>query len=554
MTGKRKHTAYVWGMGLLAPLLCLFCLGLPATLAAAGQEEPRLERQTLQMLPWVGMSLEYGGFIKNQGVSSSLFRRQVELDLVQYGPHIIFLTFDETTSIGVPGNAWDPNRVDYRMYVPGYRYELRDHYLGLYFDHRCLNNYQTTRYQGNLTGRVPVSIYLFSLEFLTKSMRLGMKDYGLTFDRAKPFQFLWRLNYRASVGKLLSQDPNSLGLAWGLRGQVRLDVCRLGPLVPYLEGGTEVWQGPSWRFFPWGEAGVRYHLGPGLDLIPYLQGGRRAEVSRLPESPQMIRQGAQGFLQGGMRLEAALDAPPGSQEGWGILPEIHGNATFNWVMYSKYFGWWEGIELDLEVLRRKPWTIFFYSDLKLDPRKSDLALLKARYRLQYGLTYSPQGSCFAEGFVEHSRRLDAREFHQVSEGYNNVGLRLGTAGMKPGHTDDGIFFDGRTFEMLNLLRGQMSMGHFFRNRDWQYLWNLNATGRWDVCRISRLVPYVQGELTWLNGGGRTPEAVEYAGELGTRLHGKFDLAFYFRFQHQVNALYFRGPADNRSMVGVRGMF
>jgi hypothetical protein len=126
--------------------------------------------------------------------------------------------------------------------------------------------------------------------------------------------------------------------------------------------------------------------------------------------------------------------------------------------------------------------------------------------------------------------------------------------MKPGHFDDGISFTGPSFQWLNRWEAQGSAGHYYQNRDWQYLWNLRGQVRWEPLRWYFLVPYLQAEVAWLAGGGPTPDALEYAVEPGLRFHGGLDLALYFRFQHQENALFFRGPADDQSMFGLRAMF
>ena len=93
-------------------------------------------------------------------------------------------------------------------------------------------------------------------------------------------------------------------------------------------------------------------------------------------------------------------------------------------------------------------------------------------------------------------------------------------GMKPGHYNDGISFAGPgTFGWLNKWNAQASVGHYFNNRDWQYLWDLAARVRWDPFRWHFVVPYIQGDVNWLSGGGSTGDATEYAMEPGLRFHG-----------------------------------
>lgn len=542
------------GLAFLFLALLLVALA-PAGVWCAPEESP--ERPKLLFLPYIGVAQDYSGFIVNRGDASSLWRRECNVDLFQYGRHIIHLEFRDDTSLGVPQDRWDPNRLYYRMQTPGYRYDLGDHYLGVNVDHWCLNNYRTEKFHGNSTGRPQVSVYLLALEFMTKSMRLGMKDQGIDFDGPRAFEWLGRWHYRASLGKTFDNFPATLHLTWEAKLQARWDLFRYRRLVAYLEGGAEVWQGQGWLFFPYGEVGVRLHLGDRVYLIPYLSGGRRPELFEHPRRENLINIQGQKFLSGGLRLEAALSprgaAGPPREDDWQFLPEIHGNAGYAWLMHSCCYGFTGGIELDLEVLRRGPWTLFLYNGFFVDTGRSDLTVVKGRYWLQYGLTYTRE-PFFGEAFVDHGMRLDGKNWNRISERSHNAGLRLGTQGMKPGYFNYGITFDESGFHWLNRLNAQVSAGHFFQNRDWQYLWNLSAQGRWDLCRYSMFVPYVAGEVTWLNGGGASPDAVNYAGEAGVRIHGYFDMNIYYRFQHQENGRYFRGPPDNRSLIGVKALF
>jgi hypothetical protein len=127
--------------------------------------------------------------------------------------------------------------------------------------------------------------------------------------------------------------------------------------------------------------------------------------------------------------------------------------------------------------------------------------------------------------------------------------------MKPGHFNDGINFDGpQKFQWLNNLNAQASVGHFFRNTDWEYNWEVSTQVRWDALRWRFLIPYLQAELTWLAGAPHTGDSLEYGFEPGVRLHGALDLAIYYRFQSRDNVLYFGGPPQKQSLFGIRVMF
>ena len=228
-------------------------------------------------------------------------------------------------------------------------------------------------------------------------------------------------------------------------------------------------------------------------------------------------------------------------------------ADYGQYLDDRYFTGHGNMELDFEAIRLAPWTLFLYSDMNFDSRKEDYKPDKINIWLQYGLTYNWK-DYFIEGFVKDLQRLDGNIYRGTMERYNLAGLCLGTEGMKPGHYNQGISFSGPTFEWLNNWNAQGVAGHYFNNRDWQYLWNLNAQVRWDPLRWHFIVPYIQGEVNWMAGGGSTPNALEYATEPGLRLHGVLDLAIYYRYQYRKNVLFFGGPSEHESLVGVKALF
>jgi len=136
---------------------------------------------------------------------------------------------------------------------------------------------------------------------------------------------------------------------------------------------------------------------------------------------------------------------------------------------SDFYGWGGEIDLDLELLRYGPWTLFLYSDLKVDSTLGGFGLDKGIPRLQFGLTYAWRGY-FIEGVVDNWDRFDFRTFSNIPERAHLAGLQMGTQAMKPGHFNDGISFAGpQTFQWLNKWEAQGRAGHFFQDRDWQYL-------------------------------------------------------------------------------------
>lgn len=72
------------GMGVL--LICMAAEGEGAQESGA-KDIP----EGFQLLPRIGISMEYGGFIVNQENYTSVLRRRLEVDVFQYRRHIFIL-------------------------------------------------------------------------------------------------------------------------------------------------------------------------------------------------------------------------------------------------------------------------------------------------------------------------------------------------------------------------------------------------------------------------------------------------------------------------------
>jgi hypothetical protein len=541
----RLSRVWIIGMGLL--LICVPVKGEEAP-ERAGKGIP----QGFQLLPRVGILAEYGGFIVQQDNYTSLLRRRLEVDVLQYRHHIFYIDFDERTFFGTPSDSWEFNLMKYDVTLAGYRYDFGNFYLGGFIHHQCNNPIHTQDYN-KFTDRERANIYMAGLEFLTKNMRTGMKDRGINYDSANSFEFLGRFAEGLWLSKVFTKE--NISLNWDFKAQLRYDIFRYRCLVPYVEVGAEVLVGNITRLAPAVEVGARYHLSK-VDITPFIRWCREQEALTIENYRYAYI--AKNSLMVGGRVEVLLDSetfgPSANGQEFQLFPEIHGNADYGLFLNNPNFKGSGNLELDFEVLRWKPWTVFLYTDMNFNTRKQDYKPDKVNYWLQYGLTYA-WDRYFVEGFVENRRRVDETIFRGTTERANQAGLRAGTMGMKPGHYNDGISFKGpETFDWLNLWNAEATVGHYFNNRDWQYLWDLEARIRWDLLRWHIVVPYIQGNVNWLSGGGSTGDATEYAVEPGLRFHGVLDLAVYYRFQHQQNVLFFRGPSENQNIVGLRILF
>ncbi len=532
-------------------LLCSLLLGFTAVGQGAIPDAENDLPEGWKFFPRIGIDLEYGGYVVHQDNYASRLRRHLEMDLLQYRRHIFYMEFDEEHFFGIPANKWQFSVMKYNIILGGYRYDFGDYYLGAFVYHQCNNILLTSTYLTS-KGREKGNLYGVGGEFLTKNMLLGKKDRGINFDSPKEYEFLGRWGAEFSTTKLYSTIRYPI--SWLIKGQARYDILRYKMAVPYLEVTGQILAGPDTRAVPSVEIGTRFHFAR-FDLTPFFKWSRDQESLVVNDFSQKAKLVAKNYLYGGARIElsgcpSSWCTPPGA--GLQFLPELHGQADYGLYLNSPISRGYGNMELDLEALRWHSWTLFLYTDMNFNTRKEDYKPDKINYWLQYGLTYAGE-RYFMEGFVKNAQRLDSDVFHDM-ERSNLAGLRAGSRGMKPGHYNDGISFAGPTLAFINNWNAQASFGHFFNNRDWQYLWNIEAQVRWDPVRWRFVVPYVQAEVNWQSGGGSTPDTVEYSFEPGLRFHGTLDFVTYYRFQHRENREYFRGPAATESLIGIRVLF
>lgn len=531
---------------LFSGILAVLLLVVPARQPAAATAVP-----AFQILPRLGLGLEYGGFLHSGSDFASQLRRRLEIDALQYRQHLLYLEIDEETAWGSADRAGVFNRVRHRLYLGGYRYDLGDYYLGLMFYHRCHNPFHTADLRGYV-GRSRENLYLVGVEFLSKAMRLGMKDRQIDFAPDQPWELLGHLHGAVAVHKVVQREYSDLD--WLLQGRLRCDLFRYRLLVPYVEAGGEAYGRNAWRFSAYAETGVRIH-GPQLNFTPYFKYERLQEFLVQADNRSFRPQGRDQVF-GGARLEVLLDerySGAASADSWQLLPEVHGLAAYALYLGSKYHKGLGDLQLNFDLLRYRPVTLFVNTSLVFDTRKEDFKPETVSYGLEYGLRLRSD-RYFLEPFLAHGRRLDANFYKNIDERTNQAGLRLGTLGSRPGYYNTGIDFREPAWQWLNHWHWQLQAGHYFRNRDWGYNWDLQALVRWDLARLAFVVPYLEGRGRGQLGRGSNPDAWEYALEFGGRAHGTFDLALFLRWQRQQNIFVFRGPRENQGIFGLKAIF
>ena len=402
---------------LVTILLFILCIISVTARAASTQEERKNDiPDGWALFPRIGISVEYGGYIVQQDNYTSLLRRRLEMDLLQYRRHIFYLEFNERFFLGVPGHKWEFNLMKYDVALLGYRYDFGDYYLGLLLHHQCNNIIRSQSYHNDI-DRERFNTYDLGVEFLTKNMRTGMKDRGINFDSPNNFEFLGRFAGKFWAGKILSSER--INLDWLIEAQVRYDILRYRRLVPYLEVTGEVLAGPVTRMVPSVELGARYHLSK-MDVTPFFKWSRDQEALLESHAPLQTPFIAKNSLLAGIRLETLLDAdnfkgPEG--EGLQLFPETHGQAGYALFLNNPNFKGNGFLQVDFEALRWNPWTIFFYTGMNYNTAKQDFRPERVNYWIQYGLTYG-WDKYFIEGFLANNWKLDSDVNRGTSERAN----------------------------------------------------------------------------------------------------------------------------------------
>jgi hypothetical protein len=415
-------------------------------------------------------------------------------------------------------------------------------------------------YKG-LHDRKVAGAYFAGLELVDKAMLVAQENRGIVFDSDKPFEFLGRFHVTINLYRAISQQDNNLD--WLFRGSIRLDVLRFHNLVPYVQAGGDVLGQEQWNFVPKVETGVRMHW-KNFEFTPFVQWGHTEEWLRIyqnvadgPYVPKTIHFESRSYLYAGGRLEFLLDresiATRNTGAPWQVFPEVHGQGDYGLYLGSQYNSSDGGFNLNLDLVRWQQLSLFANLGMHAESTPETFGPENVLYSVDYGFRYDwPQ--VFLEGFARNAARV------HVTGGYgaespNQAGMRVGTQGIRLGHYEDGISFEGPgRFHWVNKFNAQVGLGHFFNTARWPANWNLATEGRWDIFRLRRKIVYVQGGLDWLTATKGSTDVVNYCAEPGLRFHGVMDLAVFYRFQHKENVIIFRGPTENQSLLGIRVIF
>ena len=149
-------------------LVCIFfIISVTARVASTEQNKKNDIPECWGLFPRIGISIEYGGYIIQQDNYTSLLRRHLKMDLLQYRRHIFYIEFNERFYLGVPGNKWEFNLMKYDIAMIGYRYDFGDFYLGFLLHHQCNNIIRSQSYYNEI-DRERSNTYDLGIEFLTR--------------------------------------------------------------------------------------------------------------------------------------------------------------------------------------------------------------------------------------------------------------------------------------------------------------------------------------------------------------------------------------------------
>jgi hypothetical protein len=565
----RRSSAY------LLVAVVLLVMALAGTSRALAVEETEVESDAkphLVLVPRIGIALEYGGLLVRRGDFSSAFRYNFLIDLLQYGPHLLYTVIEGEIDWGTPGLALEYNRTRHNLDIIGYRYDLGNYYVGCQFYHFCNNPFRnpgvvvSNQHEhvvyGDLHDRTANSAYFVGLQFVDKAMLLGQKDRGIVFDPARSFEFLWRFHPEVYLNREISQTDSNVN--WLFSGRVRLDMLRFHNLIPYVEaGGDLLGLLKQWSFVPKVETGVRLHW-KNAEFTPFVQWGHTEEWLRIfqnpsdgPFIPKVIHFESRSYMYAGGRLEFLLDRESiasrmtGAQ--WQFFPEVHGQGNYGLYLGSRYNYGTGGLTLNLDLIRWQHLNLFSNLAMHMETLPTDFSLDKVLYSVDYGLRYD-WPKIFLEGFGRSAARVDVSG-HDQAESPNLAGARIGTQGIRLGHYDDGIDFNSpERFQWLNKFNAAVSLGHYFNSVSWPATWNVTAQARWDVLRRGHMIPFVEGGLEFADAHRHSQDVVEYYVQPGLRFHGVMDLAVYYRWQHRETILSFNGPTENQNLLGFQVLF
>lgn len=486
--------------------------------------------------PDCGLFIGGGGFFENRADYSFLQERGVDVTIVQYSRLSLSFMFKEVNLLGGEHSSRrEPYKFQYFMDYGNLSWATRYGLLGLVFDHICFNII-------NKNDTVPQRYrwYGYGLRFMTLGMRPGRRDVQDS-PGASPRFHIFQLHYLFHAGKPFHTDAFSYSAF--VLGKIRLELIRMYPYIPYLEGSSRALIDDRVRFDRTAEIGIRIHCST-VDIAPYARYMYRHDV-------EIYNGFESGFWLAGFQVETLLgDGKWGSSEItndkslW--TPELHFSGNYGRYLVSDHLGYHSDLGIYMDLFRFQGLSLFLGNDIIHDSKKGGMFPRFLSYTLESGLSYRLSSiEHYLEGVYRHEQRHEGNSYNGFSEKIHTLAARIKSRGMKIGFKDSGI--SGSGFRMVNKFNWELEAGRIVKDKYYEYDWNCSSKIRWDVFGIDDSTVYIEPGIRILAEN----VSYEYSAETGVRVTSGITIMPFYRYNHRIDIDRVDGETDDNHMLGIR---
>jgi len=451
--------------------------------------------------------------------------RYLSLDAFRYGSLVPSFSTYETFDYRTGDESFRLNRIYYNMEYINTRVETNYGNASLFIDHRCMNYVDLYR---------PVNRQLrwygYGFRWESGGMVIGEKNrgHGLTLLSSGDY-----INFSVTGRKAISTRYYPYDYTAELK--VRLDYYLAPGIVPYIYAGGELFLPDKEILRREAEFGARLGKGNTL-LIPYAEYSHTADR----EMPYGNSRTSTSF---GLKIESSLQEEentlhPRTAGGsrLSLSPELHLNGS-----YSKFIGddernYRSDILIAFSLLTPGGSGLFCGSSLvHSSPRLKEGTGLYPRYIDYYneaGLTYNTDWGIFIEPLYRYTGFGEGNTVDAGSYTYHLTGMRITSAGMKPGHLNSGIAdLTAASFRFILNTEAEITAGWIPGNKTDKHCWIAEAGIREDLCGFNSAILYLAVNGTVKKGDvpGRKDMTGEIRPEFGMRFNRKLVMMLFYQY-------------------------
>lgn len=481
---------------------------------------------------------EFGGYLSHERNYYGVQRRYMKMDVINIKNFSLGFEFNEETLLGESGS---PHNIRHDLKYGYIRYDHEYASLGIFYDHSCIN--------GMRRSDMKVGWDVIGLEIQSRNMRINQVNSGIDFSSAEDWEFLSAFGYHLYLSRILSSrllDFDNLGKA-----NIRWDVLRYRNMVPYLQGGVSVFQGPGWNGHYSVELGSRFSLSS-VSVSPFLQWQYAQEIDEWPEMK------GHSYM-AGIRWHTLAQGESRNHvnKKYDFFNTMHFEGFYSRILNSENFHYQANMKIDTEIFRSEDWRTILTTRVNNLTPNDEFRPRYTRFFIEPRLGKESEGRYYELFFRHFSRycvNVDEDEF-SVEDGVIHsglLGIAVGTQGARTGYKNYGIDFESYSKrEFLNNYHWHFAGGGYVYDKNYDYYALLESYARWDIFRYKRVVPYLAKIMNIHLG--RDSDSEHFL-EAGTRMALKsgLNISYFMQYQHNNHAVRFND--DYKSgflMTGLR---